>query len=224
MTISGLMRVGLVCLALPTVCVAQAPPRDGKKYSLPVTDVKKGVQFGISVQTYYGTVEKIDGAVVTLCGTTGLEAKPTVRTFEAIDALAEGGLQKWASGCNTYLWSDLRTGDVVRLGIVLDEVEQKRYCVEVCINRRPGGKLPASQSPEEDGRYKQALLLNDIDNGEDVSDEDIAVAFPRKVHSGTQEVIRQGGLDKEYQAKLDAIRAKKKEQALKAQPPEKKEK
>jgi hypothetical protein len=47
---------------------------------------------------------------------------------------------------------------------------------------------------------------------------------PARIEYGHPIEATPGGLNHEYQAKLDAIRAKKKEQALEAQPPEKKEK
>ena len=77
---------------------------------------------------------------------------------------------------------------------------------------------------KDDGWYKVASLLNDIDNGEDVDDEVVRKAFPPLIDDG--KLINPGGLNKEWQAKLDAIRAKKdkekKDKDLKATPPEKK--
>ena len=92
---------------------------------------------------------------------------------------------------------------------------------EVCIYLRPGKPLPPSQEPKRDRRYPSSKILNDVENGIDVSDEEIAMVFPTRRHRETQEVTFPGGLPAAYQEKLTKIREKK-EQSLKATPPEKK--
>lgn len=70
--------------------------------------------------------------------------------------------------------------------------------------------------------------MNDLENGVDVSDEEIAKVCPptkevRDYRGRLVQAASPGGLSKEWQEKLDAIRAKKKEEELKAKPPEKKD-
>ncbi len=81
--------------------------------------------------------------------------------------------------------------------------------------------MPEGQNPKKDTNFKQRTILNDIDNREDVSDNDIAMAFPMRVDPKDGKVLSKSGLPNAYQLKLDAIRAQKKDD-VKALPPEKK--
>jgi hypothetical protein len=62
--------------------------------------------------------------------------------------------------------------------LMKDKAEDKLYCLEISIRRRPGAKLPESQKPEKDDWYLHHRLFNDLENGEDVDDADIKKAFP----------------------------------------------
>lgn len=205
----------------PTVAQPPRLERPGER----VTGVKQKTMFGSEVEWFYGTVEKIDGRLVTARGYSSSDEKPRAQTFEAIDVLANGGLERNATGSFAYLWSDMKTGDTVRLGLVRDEAEDKQYCVHLMIEGRVGGKVPPSQQPEKGVRQlAERNLLNDINNGLDVSDADIAELFPTifvPVPRGEPPVPPiPGGLPASYQKKLDAVRAK--AAVPKATPPEKK--
>jgi hypothetical protein len=160
--------------------VAQPPkPPPRPKQDTRITGVKEGRIFSTGVENFYGQVEKVSGRQVTLTCYCSRDEKPKSRTFEAIDVLAEGGLIDAATGASAYLWSDMKRGDTVTLKIVRDEDEDKQYCVRIQISGRIGGKVPESQDPETDKvRLAECNLLNDINNGLDVSDEDIAELFP----------------------------------------------
>jgi hypothetical protein len=85
--------------------------------------------------------------------------------------------------------------------------------------------LPVSQLPKEDGRYRKDAMCNDIDNGEDVTEEEITKAFPPRFETPSGLLLNPGGLPVEYRTKLSAIRdkkeAEKKQKDPKATPPEK---
>lgn len=178
---------------------------------------------------YYGVVEKVEGRVVTLTCHHINDEKPKSLTFEAINVLAHGGLVTNASGGEAYLWSDMQKGDTVRLEVARDTEEDKQYVTRILIEGRLGGRVPASQRPKGDeSRVAQCNILNDINNGLDVDDLEIAKWFPTR-HIPYAKGERPpppipGGLNAEYQKKLDVIRAKKKEQELKATPPKKDDK
>jgi hypothetical protein len=144
------------------------------------------------------------------------------------DILAAGKVVKSARGGGAYLWSDVKKGDKVLIEAIKDDGEEKVYAFHIHITRRPGAKLPVGQDPKRDDRFARDSLLNDIDNGLDVNDEDVTALFPGRTifnpSTGVAEFVRPAGLTKEYQEKLDAIRekAKKKEKDLKATPPDKK--
>jgi hypothetical protein len=209
------------CSALSGLAPAQVLEEPGKR-SIPAVGIKTSTRFDFThMKSYRGVVEEVKGDRVTvMCHDGDLKLKS--RTFTATDLLAEGGFhEKALSASHTYLWADLKKGDSVSLETILDQEDKVTYCVEIKIERRPGGKLPQGQKPEEERWFLPRSLQNDIDNGEDVSDEDIAKAFPLRPSKELGVPDKPGGLDKEYQKKLDAIRAKKKD--LKAAPPEKKD-
>lgn len=159
-------------------------------------------------------------------------AKPEVKEHRIvpIDLLRDGGVLPKVFGANAYRWQDVKVGDRVVIEVMEDKADKVVYCTEICISRRPGEKLPQSQNPTTDHRYPGARIFNDIDNGQDVSDEDIAKAFkpgtyrdPKTAQQVPVPVSKDSPYFK-YMEKLEAIRAKKKEQEkdLKATPPDKK--
>lgn len=198
--------------------------------SLPTTGVKTQTKFGGCEWHPVGVVEKVgDRTLVVKCegrtkdGKADREVK--AREIEVIDVLADGKVQGNASGLDAYLFSDVKKGDTVRLGAVFDHGDDKWYCVEICITRRPGKKLPQSQDPKEDERrYRMDSLLNDIENGEDVPEEEVNAVYP--LFDPEKKVIDpKRGLPKKWRDMLNETRAEleeKKEQELKAKPPEKK--
>jgi hypothetical protein len=175
---------------------------------------------GFAGSTYEGTVIAKDDTTLTLLyrreGTTHDEEL----VFHAVDVLRKGRMHKSARGYTAYRWEDVKEGDAVQLWAIFDTEDKVEYCTELCVRRRPGGKLPESQDPKEDCRFRQDTLMNDIDNGEDVSDAAVKRAFPLRPN-GFGGYINPGHLSPEYCVKLDAIRAKK-EKDPKATLPEKK--
>jgi hypothetical protein len=215
----------LASLGLTLPLVAQ-PPEPAKVIpplrNIGVKGWTKGMRQGRGTETYDGVVEKVEGRLVTWICSDGSAEKPKSRTHEAIDVLADGKMVENAEGAWAYLWADLQKGDTVQLELARDTEEDKLYVVAVKITGRKGGRVPPSQQPKEDEyRLERCNLLNDIENGIDVDDILIAKLFPMRYGSFAP---IPAGLPREWQDKLDAIRAKKKEAELKAQPPEKKEK
>jgi hypothetical protein len=144
-----------------------------------------------------------------------------------IDVLRKGDVLPRVWGMYAYRWQDVKKGDTVEVVMKKDPADGLMYCLEICISRRPGAKLPESQNPKEDHRYDTSRIYNDLDNGVDVSDEELKKAFPPekefRMNGKLVEPERPYWLPTEYEKKLDAIRAKKaKEKNLKAKPPEKK--
>ena len=224
----------ITCVVL-VVAVAAGPPLPAQPPALPPkevtvrTNVKAATKFATYDASYHGVVDKLTAQTLTV-RVDGLPGRPPLtREVFPIDRLADGKLADGAGGAFAYRWQDVQKGDRVVLHVVRDGGEGKLYCYELCIDRRPGGKLPESQDPKGDGRHFRESLLNDIDNGEDVSDADVAAAYPPLVvpksvpGPGPAFVVTPRSLPEEYQRKLDAIRAKKaKEQEPKAAPPGKK--
>jgi len=194
-------------------------------------DVKKRTKFDGTYSSEYGVVTKITDESMTVQSPDSWDKTKSVTTeVLPIDLLTQGKILENIPATWAYRWSDVKVGDTVSLETMFDSGEKKRYCIGVGITRRPGEKLPQSQKPMGDKVYAKHTLLNDIDNGLDVSDNDILAAYPTiltpkdpKQPNGPKELFRAGGLPKEYQTKLDAIREKaKKDKDLKATPPDKK--
>ncbi len=158
-----------------------------------------------------------EGSVQIRCGILKGEGNLQIHRIYPINLLADGKIVDKVTSSHTYRWSDIQKGDYVSLQTLRDDGEGRHYCFGVCIARRPGAKLPESQKPKDDRRYPRDRLLNDIANGEDVSDDDIAKVYPMIVIEKTKRVVEPGGLPTEWQIKLDAIREKK-EKELKTKP------
>lgn len=137
-----------------------------------------------------------------------------------IDVLRKGDVLLRVGGMYAYRWQDVKKGDTVEVVMKKDPTDGLMYCLEICISRRPGAKLPESQNPKEDHRYATSRIYNELDNGVDVSDEELTKAFPPekefRVNGKLVEPKKPYWLPAEYEMKLDTIRAKK------AKPPEKK--
>lgn len=172
-----------------------------------------------------GVVEKVDDdglLLLELDGRGGVVEHPIL----PVDLLRGGKVLKSATGPSAYRWQDVKRGDTIEVQAKQDDVDKEWYCTRIEIIRRPGEKLPESQDPKNDGNYPWRRLTNDLLNGVDVTDEEILKVCPprpeRKGSDGTIIPAKPGGLNAEWQAKLDAIRAKKKDKDLKVPPPEKK--
>ncbi len=179
-----------------------------------------------------GVVDKLDADTMVLVAEDGKTGEVLEYTLVPTDVLRDGETSETASGRFSHRWKDLKVGDTVEVRMNTDHIDKLTYCVELCIWERPKGKLPPWQkmdNPENKKLFLQLSLLNDLTNGDDVSDEEIQKAFPPtpEVKDFKGYVLRPaypGGLPKQWQEKLDTIRAKKKEQELKATPPKKEDK
>jgi hypothetical protein len=144
------------------------------------------------------------------------------------DVLQKGKVLRDTDPRFAYRWEDVNAGDKVELRVAEDHIDKQMYCLEISIIRRPKGRLPASQKETEDEAFPRLRVCNDLENGVDVSDEEIMKVYPPRAERRdprTNALLVKaypGGLSKENQAKLDAIRAKKKDKDLKAGPPDKK--
>lgn len=207
--------------------LAVSLPESGKRADAPDSRVKT-MTVGVSTaELVEGIVGSVDADRVLLVQLSeALEVKEHV--FLPIDVLRAGQMMESLEPRFAYRWQDVKAGDTVILEVAKDHIDKQVYCMAIRIVRRPKGRLPASQLEEQDITFPGRRIANDIENGVDVSDEEIKKVFPPKParYEGGRivEAAAPGGLNAVWQAKLDAIRAKKKEQALKAQPPEKKEK
>jgi hypothetical protein len=222
-----------VALLLPPTALAQEKkevirPGDSK---LPL---KQRHQFNHQgSQSYYGVVTEIDEDKLTIRCKELQTGKETETTLYAIDLLKAGEVQDWADSAHSYRWQDVKKGDTVHLWDKKDPTDGTRYVFEIAVYGRPGGKLPQSQKAKEDkSRWAKYSLLNDIDNGEDVNEDDILKTFPAFWTTDSQDrrlLIKPAGLPEEYRNKLFDNRAKiaaareKKEAEVKAKPPEKKD-
>lgn len=164
-------------------------------------------------QTYRGVIRSIGEDGLTIAETN--RGKTQLHRVAPIDVLREGGvLPEDIFGSRTYRWTDVKAGETVTLEVLKDDGDGVTYCTQICIHRRPGGKLPESQNPKKDKRYLHERLYNDIENGEDVSEEDIRKVFPDGIPTT-------GDLAK-YQDMLDSNRERiteeKKAKELKAKP------
>lgn len=83
-----------------------------------------------------GPVVEVTKAAITIRTAKG------VATFPFHDALAAGGVQKYAGEVSGYRVKDVLVGDVVWLGIWTEN--EKKFCAEISIRKRPGGRVPES--------------------------------------------------------------------------------
>jgi len=214
---SNYLSVWVAGSLLVAPVVVSAQPRSSGGY-----DVRKATQFSSPSWSPVGVVEEVTEKSLTIRWWDSKAKENKSVKLLPIDRLAAGKLLDDAVGTKAYLWADMKVGDTVLLEAKLDSGEQEWYCLAIGIRRRPGDKLPPSQDPKNDRtRFRRDSVFNDIENGQDVSDRDIATAFPVEYHPRTGVLLDPGGLSKDWQAKLDAIRAKK-GQDLKATPPDKK--
>jgi hypothetical protein len=220
MNVSRRLLVWVLVLVAAAPVAAQLQP--GKQPPPLTVNVRKSKGYPQHLKGLGGVVDAIDEGEMTVTDT---EHHPQTKyTLAPTDLLAQGKCMKHATGLMAYRWADVKKGDSVSLLTSFDDGEQQWYCVTIVITRRPGAKLPESQDPKKDTRYARDSLLNDIDNGEDVDDADIAKALPGVPPTNPRDPGIPAGLNEEYQKKLDAIRAKNKEKEkdLKATPPDKK--
>lgn len=224
-------RLLTVLLAVSTAGVFADDRKPEEKHKDSYTPVKERRKFnGQGGESYEGVVTAIDKDSLTIDGKDGSRGKQGTYKFHALDLHKAGEVQEWAATWD-YRWQDVKKGDTIHVWVVKDKEDGvfTPYVYEICIRRRPGDKLPESWKPKEDkARWQKDSLLNDIDNGEDRTDEDIQKLFPPHIDRTTGQIVLPGGVPNEYKVKLTALREKleaekaKKEKALKAAPPDKK--
>jgi hypothetical protein len=189
----------------------------------PRTTRVKDIVESVSSRSYEGVVEKIDADELVLVEKRDKNVTVTHK-FAPIDVLRAGGvIHNSRSGC-AYRWEDVKTGDTVRLESLKDDGDGQTYCLQISIRRRPGSKLPESQNSKDDRGYDAHRVLNDIENGEDVSEEELLKVWPPEVDRKTGETTPGGLYTGKYKDMLDANRKRiaeekaKKEKELKAKP------
>lgn len=207
-----------------------APSVDPKGYGGKNVRQRKGLRN--DGWEYRGVVESIDKEKMVFVGK-ALSGAPQAEeyryTLYPIDVLADGKVLPEIMPYEAYRWEDMKVGDTVDVQVKEDTEELRRYVLTIRISRRPGDKLPPSQNMKGYTSFDRDNIFNDIDNGLDVSEEDISKTFPPRWHfeKGEQpKLVRPGGLPEEYRKKLQDNRVKleeKKEKELKAKPPEKKD-
>jgi hypothetical protein len=204
---SLLPSVGLSVLVLVAPAIAQTdtPPKGQPK-------VKEYTSEMGQTKMIDGVVEKVDADGITLVEFTDKEELHEHR-LAPLDLHRRGEIVTNAVGGFAYRWKDLKRGDTIRVTAVKDDGDGLVYCMKICIMRRPGAKLPEGQDPTADRNYPFYRIYNDIENGEDVSDDDINKVFrpepAMKNRDGTMaRPAVPAGLPRDWQAKLDAIRAK----------------
>ncbi len=219
----------LPSLILPVLAVGSlAAQPEPAKQATKTENVRKWTRYNHPAGGLTGVVDAISETEMTVVSEdTGT---PKRYTLAPIDLLSQGKRLKDINGGQTYLWSDVKKGDSVHVSKAFDDGEQKLYCIAICVTRRPGAKLPESQDAKNDRRYARDSLLNDIENGLDVSEADIAKEFKPLFDPFTGEMLKSGGFPGEYRNKLNVTRDKldaekaKKEKELKATPPKKDDK
>jgi hypothetical protein len=158
-----------------------------------VSDRVRDLPWMVGGTTHYtGVVEAVSDDELVLVET--LEDE-TVREhrFAPCTVLRRGELIRFHTSGSAYHWADVKRGDTVRVDTKKDRVDGVTYCLEICIQRRPGAKLPEGQEPQKDKNFRQRSLLNDIDNHLDVTDDDIAAAFPARIDPKDDKVLTRGG-------------------------------
>jgi hypothetical protein len=212
----------------PTLTFAQLT--DLEKRGLKGENVKKTTDFRREAGTgYWGVVIlKGDDFLILRYDEPKSKFNGTEIVLFPVDVLKEGGVHKSARGCYSYLWADVKVGDGISVSALIDEADPTRsYCTEIYITRRPGGKLPVPQWPKKHTALAAMTILNDIENGEDVSEADIMKAFPRTNRPPEPGITDSYVLPPASRDKLTANReriAAEKEKELKATPPKTDEK
>ena len=204
------------------VCTAQPTPvREGDK-KLPFKARHQFYSSGMFPRK--GAVTAIDKDSLTLRITHEKTKEETSETFQALDLHKAGEYHEWASGAEAYRWADVKKEDTLYVNAQKDKADGTVYAIDFCISRRPGEKLPQSQDPKWDDRYKYESFLNDIDNGEDKTEEEILKLYPPQFERWGG-LLRPSRLPLGYREKLTANKEKlekEKKSELKAKPPEKK--
>ncbi len=169
--------------------------------------------------TYKGVVQEIDENGLTLYGEFEDGIKINPRTFAPIDMLRKGEVIENTFPGFAYRWKDVKKGDTVHIQGT-DDGAGGWFCTAISIRRRPGDTLPKSQEPKKDIWYDSHRVQNDIENGLDITEEEIWKLFPTKTFSDPDGAsYTPGGLDGKYRVMLLENRkkiAEEKEKALKA--------
>lgn len=169
-----IVTAGLLAAVVPPVATAQGKrPSQSKNV--------KALTRSVASNSYKGVVDSIDQDVLIL--TEKLDGgRVQLHRLVPIDLLRDGLAIDDSFGMYTYRWADVKVGDTVTLEVLKDDGDGLTYCLQICITRRPGENLPESQRPKDDSRYKWDRIFNALENGEDVSDEELNKAWPA-IHS-----------------------------------------
>jgi hypothetical protein len=213
-----------------TSTTPDAPAVDPKGYGAKEVKLRKGLRN--DEWRYLGVVVSIDKEKMVFDGKA--DGSQLVReqhrfTLYPIDVLAAGKVLTDIIAHDAYRWEDVKVGDTVEVLMKEDKEELRRYVCTIRICRRPGDKLPPCQDMKRYTGFEGDNLFNDIDNGLDVSEEDITRLFPPRWYfekGKPPKLLRPAGLPEEWRTKLSINRAKiveemekKKDKDLKAPPP-----
>lgn len=181
------------------------PVQPGGK-SDPPKDTKKKVSWRHGDWPIYeiGTVTEVSSTSITI---TRQKGGKTVQLPPHV-ALASGGWMKDATNGDSYRLQDVKVGDFVCLGAVKED-DGKTYCIGICIEKRPGGRLPQCPAWDSELSPSHADYRNAID---DLNEK--GIPLPDKVRR------RMSSQDVEAVKSDDILRALK----AKTTPPEKIEK
>ncbi len=199
---------------------AKTNPKDN--YQKPrYVEVKSWTELQNRGKSYRAVIDKLGDESVTIKVTDYAKEKDKVQELIPIDRLRSGQLLDDLRPGQTYRWIDIKVGDEVALWVAFDDEVKQTYCLAIGVLRRPGARLPQSQRPKEDAeRYNISRLLNDLENGEDVEDDDIDDFFPPHIvpvdlfrPEAGKKCLKPGGLPEKYLKMLVAIREKKAKEA-----------
>jgi hypothetical protein len=195
------------------------------KRELPELNVKTRVKFTHTGNTERGVVVKADkdGITLKIPPSKAGEAERE-ELFPVIDLLADGKVHENALDRNAYRLTDIQKGDTVTLHLLRDEGDKVRYCVEIQLERRPKGKIPASQKPDPKRPYHEvADIINRILNDEAVDEDEVdrvcPIFYDSRSTTGLPKDEMRRGMPSEVKAKYDAqLEKRRKEKELKAVP------
>lgn len=186
-----------------------APASDKPAPAQPAKPPRKVAFPPASLDLANGHVVQITDKVITI----RTDGAKEFKTFPLHDALAAGKYQECASPAFSYRAKDLRVGDVVSVGIHTEG--NQTYCAEICLRKRPGGRVPNSpRSIALGGDTCSHALRQNAEN----DFADFGIPLPKAYQRVDPEVsIRMAEEGKQFAKELEE--ARRQTEAAKKQPP-----
>jgi hypothetical protein len=97
----------------------------------------------IAVSRKSGTVTAVGKEFIEVRAVGETEAK----RYQAHEILSSGRIIYWETDATSYLLDDVKVGDEVMVGTGI--LRDTNFAMYLSIERRPGGKIPASRNPSE---------------------------------------------------------------------------